>query len=302
MIANSLQQARALTLPTREEMLARSPSVQYFWDNNKELLESAWSDWESNETLSELINEDIISSALKEAVNKAWANPDDESAVKELWQEVSPGVYQCQFFDPEKLADLRQYLAAASEAKIPLRPPYGLVLNRNGAMLDPRSEGYLAAPQFQSWYQQIMNKYMRPIARMLFPEITGADSQTFGFSIQYHPKKDTSLRLHTDASAATLNINMNLPNEEFTGSEVDFFDPNTGKTNRTSFKPGVAMLHRGNVAHAAQPITSGERSNLVFWLYGERGFVPTSPTVPNGVNSAKRWSETTTPADRFAPF
>ena len=302
MIANSLQQARALALPTREEMLARSPSVQYFWDNNKELLESAWSDWESNEALSDLINEDIISSALKEAVNKAWANPDDESVVKELWQEVSPGVYQCQFFDPEKLADLRQYLAAASEAEIPLRPPYGLVLNRNGAMLDPRSEGYLAAPQFQDWYQQIMNKYMRPIARVLFPEITGADSQTFGFSIQYQPKKDTSLRLHTDASAATLNININLPNEEFTGSEVDFFDPNTGKTNRTSFKPGVAMLHRGNIAHAAQPITSGERSNLVFWLYGERGFVPTSPTIPNGVNAAMRWSETTTPAGRFAPF
>lgn len=302
MVANSLQQARTLILPTREEMLARSPSVQNFWDNNRELLESAWNEWENNEQLSELIDENIISSALRGAVNNAWANPDNESAVKELWQEVSPGVFQCQFFEPEKLAGLRQYLSAASNAEIPLRPPYGLVLNRNGAMLDKRSEGYLAAPNFQIWYQQIMNKYMRPIARMLFPEITGSDSQTFGFSIQYQAGKDTSLRLHTDASAATLNINMNLPDEKFTGSEVDFFDPTTRKTNRTSFKPGVAMLHRGNVAHAAQPITTGERSNLVFWLYGERGFVPTSSIAPNKLSAAQRWKENGIPADKFAPF
>ena len=97
---------------------------------------------------------------------------------------------------------------------------------------------------------------MRPVARLLFPEIAGYDTQTFGFSIQYQPGIDTSLQLHSDASAATLNINLNLPEETFSGSEVDFYDPISGKANRLTFTPGAAMIHRGTIAHAAQPIIS----------------------------------------------
>lgn len=81
---------------------------------------------------------------------------------------------------------------------------------------------------------------------------------------------DTYLQPHTDASSATLNLNLNLPGEEFTGSEVDFFERSSGRVKRPCFEPGMAMSHRGNVAHAAQPITSGERTNMVLWLYGER--------------------------------
>ena len=128
---------------------------------------------------------------------------------------MAPGVYTAQFFNPEKLSDLRDYLAKAADSGIPVRPPYGIALNRFGAMLDERSEGYLAAPSFQAFYQTLMDRYMRPVARLLFPDITGYDTQTFGFSINYQAGVDTSLRLHTDASAATLNINMNLPGEEF---------------------------------------------------------------------------------------
>ena len=115
-------------------------------------------------------------------------------------------------------------------------------------MLDPRSEGYLAAPGFQALYRELMDKYTRPIARLLFPEVMGCDTQTFGFSIQYQAGLDTSLRLHTDASAATLNVNLNLLGEAFTGSEVDFYDPYTGRVSRLTFKPGTAMLHR-EVSH-----------------------------------------------------
>jgi len=53
-------------------------------------------------------------------------------------------------------------------------------------MLDGRSEGYLAAPNFQTFYKDkdLMDTYMRPISRLLFPDITRYDTQTFGFSIQ----------------------------------------------------------------------------------------------------------------------
>ena len=94
-------------------------------------------------------------------------------------------------------------------------------------MLDKRSQGYIAAPSFQEFYQQIMDIYMRPMARLLFPEIVGYDSQTYGFSIQYQPDMDTSLRMHTDASSVTMNVNLNLPGESFEGSELDFYDAST---------------------------------------------------------------------------
>tara|TARA_R110000744_G_scaffold98591_7_gene190502 strand:+ start:1604 stop:1960 length:357 start_codon:yes stop_codon:yes gene_type:complete len=103
------------------------------------------------------------------------------------------------------------------------------VLDRRGAMLDRRSEGHLVAPSFQTLYRQLIDMYMRPIARMLFPEIIGYDSQAFGFSINYQPNTDNSIRPHTDASSMTLNINLNPPTEVFTGSNVDFYDRSTGK-------------------------------------------------------------------------
>lgn len=299
----NLQRARKLEKPSREDMLARAPSVQYFWDTNRELFKAAWAEWEqSNEFNLTEFSETIIDKKLQIAVNEAWNAPLKEEKVRELWQEISPGVFQCQFFDPQGLIKLREYFDNASRAQIPLRPPYGLVLNRFGAMLDSRSEGYLAAPSFQLFYSELMNKYMRPIARLLFPEITGFDTQTFGFSIQYQAGMDTSLRLHTDASSATLNINMNMPGEEFTGSEVGFYDSTTGKVNRVSFKPGVAMIHRGNIAHAAQPITSGERSNLVFWLYGDHGNIPRGPAIKTDFTAEQRWTEVSSKPDKFAPF
>lgn len=259
-------------------------------------------EWEqSKENSLALLSEAILAAGLVKAVDAAWQDPAQESQVRMLWQEVLPGVCQSQFLDPEQLQGLRQYLQAVMDAQVPLRPPYGIVLNRYEAMLDQKSEGYLAAPGFQTFYQILMDRYMRPIARMLFPEITGYDSQTFGFSIQYQAGMDTSLRLHTDASAATLNINMNMKGETFSGSEVDFYDPSTGKVSRLSFKPGVAMLHRGNIPHAAQPITRGERSNLVLWLYGAQGSLPRGYTDAS-LNPDERWNTPKAAPDTFTPF
>lgn len=297
---SQLERVRALSLPSREAMLRRDSSVQQFWSVNKPLLCDAWKEWEASEGDALFKpNESLLDSALIKAVTLAWQNPEREPAVRDLLTEVAPGVFQFQFFDPQRLVDLRNYLNAVAAAGIPLRAPYGIALNRRGAMLDPRSEGVLGAPSFQLFYRELMDKYMRPIARLLFPEIMGYDTQTFGFSIHYQPGVDTSLRLHTDASAATLNINMNLPNEMFSGSEVDFHDSHTGKMTRLTFKPGMAMIHRGNIAHAAQPITSGERSNLVLWLYGDHGQVPRNW---HHNDAHQRWTRSLAQYDETAPF
>ncbi|KAA1160301.1 2OG-Fe(II) oxygenase family protein [Pseudoalteromonas fuliginea] len=304
MFANQLQLARALELPTRQAMLYREQSVQHFWNSNTDLITNAWIEWETTSIDSSTftLDDTLLDKNLREAVKQAWDDPAKELAVKALLHEVAPDVFQFQFFDPERRAVLRGYLEQVWNSQIPMRPPYGIVLNRRGAMLDSRSEGYLAAPSFQTFYNEILNTYMRPISRMLFPEVIGFDTQTFGFSIYYEPNIDSSIRPHTDASAVTLNINLNLPGEEFTGSEVDFYHPYTGDIKSLTFKPGTAMLHRGNIAHAAKPITSGERTNFVLWLYGERGRLPTQGTPRIPVDAKQRWSNPNKPNDGYAPF
>lgn len=314
-INNTLEQARSLTLPSREASLNREPSVSHFWKSNRALLESAWVEWEIKNKGDLLVpDETLLDPRLRRAIKDAWENPEKENAVADLWEEIIPGVYTAQFFDVERLAEFRNYLEAVANSQIPKRAPYGIQLNRYGVMLDPRSEGYLAAPNFQAFYNDMMNRYMRPIARLLLGTY-GYDSQTFGFSIQYNPDKDKDLHAHTDASSATLNININLPDEPFTGSQVDFHDKTTGRTVQTSFEPGKAIIHRGNVPHATNPITSGQRSNLVVWLYGDRMQIPQGGANSYGnfaksvdkvesenITARQRWSVPNEPKDTYAPF
>ena len=303
MTVSQLETARALPLPTREAMLQREPSVQHFWLQNRQLLVDAWQEWEAAEGLILVdFGDSLMDDKLRHAVMQTWQQPELELAVADLLEEVAPGVYQIQFFNPQRLHELRKYMDKTTEAGIPTRPPYGIALNRGGAMLDPRSEGYLAAPGFQQLYRMIIDIYMRPIARMLFPEIVGFDSQSFGFSILYQAGVDTSLRPHTDASAVTLNMNLNMPEETYTGSNVDFYDGATGATHSVTFKPGAATIHRGSVPHAAQPITSGQRANLVFWLYGDNGRMPPQVASRVEIDAQQRWLTPDTKPDLWAPF
>jgi hypothetical protein len=280
------------------------------------LLEEAWVEWEIENKNDLLIpDETLLDPRLRQAINNAWEDPEMEHKLADLWEEIIPGVYVAQFFDLERLADFRKYLEVVANAPIPKRAPYGIQLNRHGIMLDPRSEGHLAAPNFQAFYKDMMDRYMRPIARLLLGTYD-YDSQTFGFSIQYNPDKDRDLQAHTDASAATLNININLPSETFTGSQVDFHDKTTGKTVQTIFEPGKAIIHRGNIPHATHPITSGQRSNLVVWLYGDRMQIPIGGSssygdfgsatqkvdAPEAISAGERWTVPKEAKDGFAPF
>ncbi len=303
MAHDALQRARAVARPTREEMLNREASVHRFWGQNRSLFQEAWSEWETAQGDTQAVLDPTLYDAkLRQAIEAAWTDPSKEHAVRDLWTEVFPGVYKAQFFDPDQLKVLRAYMDSVADADIPLRPPYGIVLNRGGAMLDARSEGYLAAPHFQSFYQDLMDRYMRPVSRLLFPDVMGFDTQTFGFSLQWQANKDTSLRPHTDASAVTLNINLNLPGEGFSGSAVRFFDPETRQVESLTFAPGTALIHHGSVPHASEPITEGQRYNFVLWLYGAHGRIPQPGTATAEVDARQRWSVPDAANDGFAPF
>lgn len=303
MTSTNLNKARNLTEPERGKVLQRDYCVKEFWENNNEVLIEAWKEWEQEDSHELNIQvKELVDEKLRSCIEEAWKNPERENLVRDFLLEVSPGVFQFQFFNPKKLVELRKYLDKVDKSQIPLRAPYGIVLNRKGAMLDQRSEGHLAAPSFQSLYQEVLDKYMRPIARLLYPETTGYDTQTFGFSIQYRPESDTSIRMHTDASSVTLNINLNLREERYTGSEVDFHDPIKGRINRVRFEPGTAIIHRGNVPHAAQPITSGERTNLVLWLYGDQMQIPRYIDKSINFSPKERWTLPKNIKDSYAPF
>ncbi len=300
MTQSSLERARAVDQPTREAMLQRAPAVQQFWHQNDALFQEAWKEWENGD--GHALDSSLYDSRLRGAVEQAWKDPTTEAEVKELWQEVFPGVYKTQFFDPDCLSVLRGYMDKVSEAGIPLRPPYGIALNRGGAMLDPRSEGHLGTPGFQTFYRDLMDTYMRPVSRLLFPDVMGYDAQTFGFSVQWQADKDTSLRPHSDASSVTLNINLNLPGEGFSGSAVSFIDAATRRVENLTFEPGTALIHHGSVPHASEPITAGQRSNFVLWLYGENGQIPRSGSLPLEIDPRARWTVPTDASDGFAPF
>lgn len=303
MSTNSLQQARTVARPSREEMLERDPSVNTFWYQNKGVFKDAWNEWEADGGNGDIIlDRSLYAPKLRDAIEQSWDDPNQENVVKQLWTEVFPSVYKAQFFDPDRLGEFRNYLDHVADAGIPLRPPYGISLNRGGAMLDPRSEGYLAAPVFQEFYSDLMSHYMRPISRLLFPDVFGYDTQTFGFSIQWQAGKDTKLQPHTDASAVTLNINLNLPGEDFSGSAVRFMDPATRQVESLSFEPGTALIHHGSVPHASEPITQGERHNFVLWLYGESGQIPRHGLDVKTVSPHDRWTVPRVPSDGFAPF
>ncbi|WP_300063718.1 2OG-Fe(II) oxygenase [uncultured Roseobacter sp.] len=300
MTEDALQRTRTLERPTRDSMLRRDPDVSRFWYENQDLFQEAWNEWEQSNPSD--LDSSIYDSNLRVAVEGAWKDPKTEAAVKDLWKEVFPGVYKTQFFDPERLAVLRSYMDSVAVTGIPLRPPYGISLNRGGAMLDPRSEGHLGAPAFQAFYRELMDTYMRPISRLLFPDVMGFDTQTFGFSIQWQADKDTSLRPHSDASSVTLNINLNLPNESFSGSAVSFIDPVSRRVEKLYFEPGTALIHHGSVPHASEPITEGQRSNFVLWLYGQNGQIPHPDTQAVQTDPHTRWTVPTEPSDGFAPF
>ena len=299
-----LTKARTVLRPTRDEMLQRAPSANRFWSENESVFEDAWRQWEEQGGLRGItLDRSLYAPDMRSAVETAWDDPAKEHLVRHLWTEVFPGVYEAQFFDREKLANLRAFLSRVADADIPLRPPYGLVLNRGGAMLDPRSEGHLAAPTFQAFYRDLMDCFMRPIARLLFPDVYGYDSQTFGFSIQWEAGKDTTLQAHTDASSVTLNINLNLPGEKFSGSAVRFMDPATKSVKDLSFEPGKALIHHGSALHASKPIKEGERHNFVLWLYGRGGQTPYRHGHPGALTpAADRWTVPQVASDNFAPF
>uniref|UniRef100_A0A7S4RQF4 Fe2OG dioxygenase domain-containing protein n=2 Tax=Alexandrium monilatum TaxID=311494 RepID=A0A7S4RQF4_9DINO len=164
---------------------------------------------------------------------------------------------------------------------------YGVVLDQVG--LQTALEGLVAA-------------HVRPLAAMLFPELVGAEDaeEHYAFTVRYEAAGDTELAKHADASVATLNLC--LGRRGWKGGALRFFDSGgsgiyalprgnaSAGAGDVEFSPGLALFHRGQHKHQALPLLSGERTNVIIWLFGRDGVVRAAPFARHEQLSAgQRW-------------
>jgi hypothetical protein len=291
-----------------------------------------------------------MDSSLSASIVKAFVNPSDESeaAVRSLWwknttQKVPPkGVYATQLLSPKGITYIRYLFDQAAASGIPTRRPNGM--NRHGVIVDRDVYGAVPVHPLVTLVEEIIDRIVRPVGRMLFQDRIGCDDDLdyYAFTIQYdgaenedvddvcstfctQQSKDVDLKEHRDASVVTMNINLNLPTEDYGGSEVFFrgypdADGGSRSTNpfevanhdkddfgTVVFTPGMAIIHLGAHRHGSLPISSisiqnansenleggpivGKRFNLVIWLFGINGDVRIGPYSHNEqLTAAQRW-------------
>jgi hypothetical protein len=274
-----------------------------FWSTNAALLRAAWQEWEeSNTTMLPALNVRDMILVQPEA---------DEQRIASCWQRIAPDVYLCdRFMTPMGTAALKTFIdMALQESGIPRRRPNGM--NRFGGVfypsLDGSVDGAIALTAFDQFYTEFLDDYIRPLGRHFYPSYIHPDSNTdddesYAFTIRYKAGEDVQLKEHTDASLYTININLNTDDDvdnddngasTYDGSRVYFVteeeekddDDDTDERTRTrntttttmAFAPGSAVLHLGQIRHGTMPLTKGERTNLVIWVYGQHGYVRIRP-------------------------
>jgi len=348
-----LELARNLQAPLAADTLHAEFEHASFWDDNGPLLHNAWKEWEENHEADFEISDhdddddEFIEPSLSRAIGNAFRDPSEEteSKVKSLWKNNSgddgplpKGVYATQLLTPSGISRIRDLLDMATSSGIPTRRPNGM--NRHGVIVDSDVHGAVSIKSLVRLVEgEVINQVVRPVGRMLFPDRIGPgdDVEYFAFTIRYDgsddhdendsetdrdrdankPKRDFELKEHRDASVVTLNINLNLPEEGFAGSEVFFreypseelntmtFDdehdppPRNGKERggTVRFSPGMAIIHLGAHRHGSLPISAstskdgnGKRYNLVIWLFGKDGDVRISPyEKEEQMNISERW-------------
>jgi len=271
-------------------------------------------------------------------VHQAWEEVLASSAAGDEAVSGSPEGHQSQhrvyrypdFLTEEGVRILRQHLDVLSQSGVPRRRPNAM--NRNGLLLDPSVPGGVTGdPELHRFISIIAQEYLRPLGRSFFPELAGDpadDTNHYAFTIQYgaddvekatpsglfnwlrqkmtsiddisnSTTTDWDLKEHSDASLYTLNINLNLPEEGYSGSSLYFVAPQDRNTTDAavphridvSFEPGTAILHTGMTRHGARPLQAGKRSNLVVWLHGTEGYVRVAPYgETERMSRRERWS------------
>lgn len=268
-----------------------------FWEEHDELLTRAWQELGPRHpglySFGPSFEDRYVGHELRSAAATA-RRTGDEQSVLQLFDEVVPGVFASdRLFTQDFLDDLLEELEHIESSGIPRRRPNGM--NRYGVILDQVG--------LENAFKGLVAQYIRPLAAMLFPELVGANDadEQYAFTVRYEEGGDRELAKHADASVATLNLCLGRPG--WRGGELRFFESGgrgfyaLPKGNASAgfgdlvFRPGLAVLHRGQHKHQALPLAEGERSNMVVWLFAEYGVVRVAPYPKDQQLSAhQRWS------------
>lgn len=255
-----------------------------WWEKHKELFEKARRELgELNPGIYHLASSDegdgIAACArwLQVDILRALVDRSAEALRSVLEEVVCDGagfcVYRLNLFKQDFCDMLLAELDHLETSGIPLRRPNGM--NRYGAILSHLG--------FQDGLMRpLMRLVVHPLARLVWPEWVAPDDldETYGFVVRYRLGEDLSLAEHADTSNVTLNACLGRVFESgdiyFKG--VRFTDSADEKIQRrVSHRKGTALLHLGGHFHGVDPITSGERSNLVLWGTGHWGQVRIRP-------------------------
>lgn len=290
---SALHNARQLVAPIPRATRYGETEGSEFWEEHSSLLRHAWNEWESQADLPQLNASSLLDVKLRKAIETAWNDPSTENNILSHWTKVAPKVFCGQLLDPQGLQDIRRYIDGASyEALIPARRPNSM--NRYGLITHPPdAPGAVNLEGLENFYEELLRIYIQPLGRLFFPQLVGPgdDEESYAFTIRYREGEDLELDEHSDSSLITLNVNLNLPHEDYQGSTLYFVDDATGEHHNVTFAPGMALLHPGLMRHGALPLQSGQRTNWIIWLHGANGYVRIMPYPENEqLTRNQRWT------------
>uniref|UniRef100_A0A7S0FLZ6 Fe2OG dioxygenase domain-containing protein n=1 Tax=Minutocellus polymorphus TaxID=265543 RepID=A0A7S0FLZ6_9STRA len=287
---SALEQVRCLDVPAATATANAEFEHSDFWEDNGHTIREAWVELETDGgPPANLALANIVDPSLREAIESARDNPTlaNEENVLSSFVEAGPlgkGLaYKSHLLTPAGASALRSELDKATSSGIPLRRPNAM--NRYGCIIDKDVDGAVSLSSLTAFVEDLIDNIARPVGRALFNDTVGAkeDVEHFTFTIRYNAEEDMELKEHRDASVFTLNINLNLPEENYDGSSLYLLDEEyigndgTGTRHLIEFEPDMLLIHRGSVRHAALPISSGTRHNIIIWLFGEDGQVRVAP-------------------------
>jgi len=181
-----------------------------------------------------------------------------EALLSYLHKETGTGIYSLDMFTEKFCQELIEEVENFERSGLPVIRPNSM--NNYGVILDEIG--------FTPMLSELRTKYISPFAALLYPEVGGDTLDSHhGFIVQYKMEEDKELGFHYDASEVTLNVCLG---KEFEGGSLYFcgllLDSTTHDENfEYVHSPGKAILHQGKHCHGANPITMGERYNLIVW-------------------------------------
>ena len=200
------------------------------------------------------------------------ANGAGAASTTTLWRPpraLAEGVYVLRVFSERFCALLCEELDAFAASGLPCGRPNSM--NRYGALLDEL--GF--APGLLN---PLVSDWLRPLCAALEPLAAAGGASVDShksFVVTYRLGEDEDLAQHYDNSEVTLNVNLGLDFDE--GELVFYGDKRTATASPIASHDwaeaggvGHAVLHLGSHVHAALPISSGERRNLVVWMRSSR--------------------------------